>query len=67
MIIVTYESLRINVKWFQNHSLYYTILDEGHKIKNPRARVTVALKSLDIDNRVILTGTPIQNTIDELW
>lgn len=55
------------MKWFENQAIYYAVLDEGHKIKNPRARVTVALKRLDIDHRLILTGTPIQNTIEELW
>ena len=54
-------------KWFENFCIYYAILDEGHKIKNPRAGVTVALKELNIEHRVILTGTPIQNTIEELW
>jgi len=42
-------------------------LDEGHKIKNPKAGVTIALKQLEINNKLILTGTPIQNTIEELW
>lgn len=67
LIIITYESLRINKKWFDNHVIHYAVLDEGHKIKNPRAGVTIALKQLIIDNRVILSGTPIQNTIEELW
>jgi DNA excision repair protein ERCC-6 len=67
MIIITYESLRNYRKWFEHHTIYYAILDEGHKIKNPRAKVTIALKELDIDHRLILTGTPIQNTIEELW
>ena len=67
IIIATYESLRIHRKWFENVSIYYVILDEGHKIKNPRAGVTIAIKQLDIEHRVILTGTPIQNSIEELW
>lgn len=67
MIIITYESLRNYRKWFEHQTIYYAILDEGHKIKNPRAKVTIALKQLDIDHRLILTGTPIQNTIEELW
>jgi SNF2 family DNA or RNA helicase len=67
MIIITYESLRGKQKWFENLPIYYAVLDEGHKIKNPRAQSTIALKKLDIENRLMLTGTPIQNTIEELW
>lgn len=54
-------------KWFENYTFFYGILDEGHKIKNPKAKATIALKHLDIKHRLILTGTPIQNTIEELW
>ena len=67
IIIITYESVRNYQKWFENYALYYVILDEGHKIKNPRAKATIAIKKLDIEHRLILTGTPIQNTIEELW
>lgn len=67
MVIITYETLRNYRRWFDRHDIYYAILDEGHKIKNPRAKVTKELKKLEIKNRVILTGTPIQNTIEELW
>ncbi|CAI2380201.1 unnamed protein product [Moneuplotes crassus] len=67
VIIITYETLRNYRKWFDKEEIYYAILDEGHKIKNPKAKVTQEIKKLSIKNRLILTGTPIQNTIDELW
>ena len=67
IIVITYESLRNYRNWFGNNTIYYAVLDEGHKIKNPRAKCTIELKKLDIENRLILTGTPIQNTIEELW
>lgn len=44
----------------------YIILDEGHKIKNP-TKTTTAANSLPSRNRIILTGTPIQNNLSELW
>ncbi|XP_054724958.1 DNA excision repair protein ERCC-6-like [Uloborus diversus] len=44
----------------------YVILDEGHKIKNP-TKTTKAVHDLPSRNRLVLTGTPIQNNLRELW
>ncbi|KAL5016706.1 hypothetical protein ScPMuIL_006295 [Solemya velum] len=44
----------------------YMILDEGHKIKNP-TKTTKGVHAISARNRVILTGTPIQNNLKELW
>lgn len=57
----TYGKLLIPIEWG------YAILDEGHKIRNPNAAVTVYCKELQTTNRVILSGTPIQNNLAELW
>ena len=43
------------------------ILDEGHKIRNPNAEITVLCKQLQTSRRLILSGTPIQNNLIELW
>ena len=45
----------------------YVVLDEGHVIKNPSSQTAKAAKALKSNVRFILTGTPIQNTLDELW
>lgn len=42
-------------------------LDEGQKIRNPEADVTLACKRLPCAHRLILSGTPIQNSLKELW
>ncbi|GIY33841.1 DNA excision repair protein ERCC-6-like [Caerostris extrusa] len=44
----------------------YLILDEGHKIKNP-TKTTKAVHAIPSKNRLVLTGTPIQNNLLELW
>ncbi|KFM70592.1 DNA excision repair protein ERCC-6-like protein, partial [Stegodyphus mimosarum] len=44
----------------------YVILDEGHKIKNP-TKTTKAVHDLPSKNRIVLTGTPVQNNLRELW
>jgi DNA excision repair protein ERCC-6 len=57
----TYSNLLINVDWG------YAVLDEGHKIRNPNTAITIYCKELRTANRIILSGTPIQNNLTELW
>ncbi|XP_078715634.1 DNA excision repair protein ERCC-6 isoform X4 [Lampetra fluviatilis] len=49
------------------HPWHYVILDEGHKIRNPDAAVTVACKQFRTPHRIILSGSPVQNNLKELW
>ena len=57
----TYAELLIPVDW------EYAILDEGHKIRNPNTAITIYCKELRTANRIILSGTPMQNNLVELW
>lgn len=57
----TYAPLLIPVDW------QYAILDEGHKIRNPNTAITIYCKELRTPNRIILSGTPMQNNLVELW
>jgi len=57
----TYGDVLIPVEWG------YAVLDEGHKIRNPNTAITVYCKELRTPNRVILSGTPMQNNLTELW
>jgi DNA excision repair protein ERCC-6 len=45
----------------------YIVLDEGHKIRNPDAAITLACKSFITPHRIIMSGAPIQNNLRELW
>ncbi|KAK9393461.1 DNA excision repair protein ERCC-6-like [Crotalus adamanteus] len=45
----------------------YIILDEAHKIKTPTAKMTKSVHSIPSKNRILLTGTPVQNNLKELW
>jgi len=45
----------------------YIILDEGHLVKNPAAQVSQALRAVPARRKLILTGTPLQNNLKELW
>lgn len=51
----------------QKDKLDLLICDEGHRLKNGASKILKVLKSLDIDKKVILTGTPIQNDLNEFF
>jgi ATP-dependent DNA helicase len=67
-IITSYECLmKDRVQLDKLSPFEYVIVDEGHRLKNHRCALTVCLKRFKINNRLLLTGTPIQNDLDELW
>ncbi|XP_036595673.1 DNA excision repair protein ERCC-6-like [Trichosurus vulpecula] len=45
----------------------YLILDEAHKIKSSSTKSSIAARAIPVKNRILLTGTPIQNNLYELW
>ena len=53
----SYADLLIPIEW------EYAVLDEGHKIRNPNAAITIYCKELRTANRIILSGTPMQNNL----
>jgi DNA excision repair protein ERCC-6 len=57
----TYADVLVSVAW------EYAVLDEGHKIRNPNTAITIYCKELRTPSRVILSGTPMQNNLIELW
>ena len=42
-------------------------IDEGHRLKNMNCRLIRELKTYNVDNKVLLSGTPLQNNLTELW
>jgi DNA excision repair protein ERCC-6 len=67
VLITTYESFRLNQHLLVDREWGYVVLDEGHKIRNPDASITLCVKQLLTVHRIILTGCPIQNSLRELW
>ena len=45
----------------------WVILDEGHKVRNHTTKVAKEMRRLKVARRLILTGTPIQNNLREMW
>ncbi|KAF7530785.1 hypothetical protein G7054_g9506 [Neopestalotiopsis clavispora] len=67
IVVTSYEVCRNDTEYLEKQSWNYIVLDEGHLIKNPKAKITMAVKRLPSNHRLILTGTPIQNNVLELW
>ncbi|KAG5883002.1 hypothetical protein JTB14_033457 [Gonioctena quinquepunctata] len=67
LIVASYDIVRKDIAFFSNIKWNYVILDEGHIIKNGKTRTSMAIKALVANHRLILSGTPIQNNVLELW
>jgi DNA excision repair protein ERCC-6 len=66
-VLMSYEGLRKYKQFCVRIEWNAVCLDEGQKIRNPDADITAACKLLPCYHRLILTGTPIQNNLSELW
>uniref|UniRef100_A0A3Q0KMF4 Excision repair helicase ercc-6-related n=1 Tax=Schistosoma mansoni TaxID=6183 RepID=A0A3Q0KMF4_SCHMA len=67
VLLTTYSTLVTYRDMLTSRNWSYVILDEGHKIKNPEAEATLAVKHFSTPHRLILSGSPIQNNLRELW
>ena len=67
IVITTYDICRNGSDVLSPLTWNYCVLDEGHLIKNPKAKITQAVKKINSNHRLILSGTPIQNNVLELW
>ena len=67
LAITSYALLRRDVDLYREHALDYVILDEAQHIKNPGTVNARTCKRLQSDHRLILTGTPLENSLSELW
>jgi TATA-binding protein-associated factor len=67
VIILSYEMLRKDIGSLGQLEYNYCILDEGHVIRNAKTKQTKAVKYIKAMKRLILSGTPIQNNVLELW
>jgi len=66
-VLTSYETLRDKIQFFISVDWAVVVFDEAQKIKNPVARVTEMAKSLKADFTLMLTGTPVENELKDLW
>ncbi|CAK1547449.1 unnamed protein product [Leptosia nina] len=67
LIVASYDIVRKDIDFFSSIKWNYCVLDEGHVIKNGKTKAFKAIKLLEANHRLILSGTPIQNNVLELW
>ncbi|KAK3038225.1 hypothetical protein RJ639_029665, partial [Escallonia herrerae] len=67
VIVTSYDVVRKDIDYLRQLLWNFCILDEGHMIKNSKSKITGAVKQLKAQHRLILSGTPIQNNVLELW
>nr|CAD7574777.1 unnamed protein product [Timema californicum] len=67
LVVASYDIVRKDIDFFSSIKWNYCILDEGHVIKNGKTKSSKAIKQLTANHRLILSGTPIQNNVLELW
>lgn len=66
-VITSFDCARIDHDTLNRIPWLYVIVDEGHTIKNPDAKRSKAIKTIPGRHKLALTGTPIQNKLEELW
>jgi len=66
-VITSYDTARIDCDELNRIPWLYVVVDEGHNLKNPDAQRTRAIKTIAGQHKLALTGTPIQNKLEELW
>ncbi|QOR68698.1 DEAD/DEAH box helicase [Cytobacillus suaedae] len=67
VIITSYPLLRRDIKWYENQLFHTVLFDEAQAFKNPVTQTSRAVKRIQAENRFGLTGTPIENSPEELW
>lgn len=68
IIVTTYDTFQADANWFKRSFLWrYVVLDEGHKIKSSTTNISTSLRNISSEYRMILTGTPLQNNLVEMW
>lgn len=67
IVITSYGITRIDIDLLEKYYFNYIILDEAQAIKNPGSNISLAVKKLKSKHKLILTGTPIENSTMDLW
>lgn len=67
IVLITYAGVVKYSKDLMSRKWHYIILDEGHKIRNPETQVSKLIKQFQTPHKLIVTGSPMQNSLQELW
>ncbi|CAH8512129.1 unnamed protein product [Dicrocoelium dendriticum] len=66
-LVTTFEILMTDIEFFGQIHWVAAVIDEAHRLKNKKCKLGEGLRYLELDHRVLLTGTPLQNNVEELF
>ncbi|OHT11334.1 F/Y-rich N-terminus family protein [Tritrichomonas foetus] len=67
VLVTTYQYVTRDVNLFSTIKWRCVVVDEAHRLKNHKSQLINCIRQFDIDFKLLLTGTPLQNNIEELW
>lgn len=67
VILSSYHTVRQDIDFLRDYEFHYVILDESQMIKNPHSKIYRAMTDLQASHKLVLTGTPIENSLIDLW
>lgn len=67
VVLTTYGILRNDLEYLGNYNFCYLILDESQNIKNPSSKIYHAVTEVQATHKLVLSGTPIENSLTDLW
>ncbi|MEN1967869.1 DEAD/DEAH box helicase [Lentibacillus sp. N15] len=67
VVITSYPLLRMDVQWYEKQTFHTVFFDEAQAFKNPVTQTARAVKKIKAKHYFALTGTPIENSLEELW
>lgn len=67
LVVTSFGTLRIDLELFKRIDFHYIILDEGQNIKNPGSQISRAVRLLRASHKLVLSGTPVENSVFDLW
>lgn len=67
VLITTYEMILKEKSTLKKINWTYLVIDEAHRIKNEHSKLSESVRELSSKHRLLLTGTPLQNNLHELW
>merc|ERR1719234_1753104 len=65
--VTSYEMILREKSVFKKFNWKYMVIDEAHRIKNEESKLSVVIREIKTANRLLITGTPLQNNLHELW
>lgn len=67
VLITSYPLIRRDIVWYEKQHFHTVFFDEAQAFKNPFTQTARSVKKLQATHRFALTGTPIENALEELW